>query len=158
MNLDQFLQTQITSNDIVLDIGSGNKQHQKFKCDKIISIDAWDKVEPDIIIDLNENRIPFEDKSIDVILMIDFIEHIEKQQGINRIKESKCIARKKIILLTPLWWDDNKTNTDNHNLWCYNNPFNYHKSLWTLDDFTGWERKVDIDGLENYFFGVYNVK
>lgn len=156
MNLSDFLQSQIDSDDIVIDIGSGNKKNQNFNCQSITSLDAWDIANPDVCIDLEESKIPFEENSFDVVLMIDFIEHVTKDSGIRLISESIKIAKKKVILLTPLWWDDNSKNTKNKSLWCYNNPYNYHKSLWNLNDFIGWER-INISGLENYFLGIYHV-
>ena len=156
MNLNKFIANNISESDEVLDVGSGDKSNQSFKCSKIISIDAWEKVNPDVLVDLNKENIPFDPNSFDVVLMIDFIEHLEKENGRLRIKEAIEIARKKVILLTPLWWDDNKDNTENSNLWCYNNPYNYHKSLWTIKDFDGWMEIEGIDGLNNYFLGTYS--
>ena len=155
MNLDQFIRQEIKETDIVLDVGCGNRSGQNFKCSKIVSLDAWEAVNPDIVIDLNENSLPFLAGDFDTILMIDFIEHLDKGSGIKRIEEAIKIARSKVIVMTPLWWTDNKQNTENASLWCYKNPYNYHKSLWEIEDFKGFERIFNIAGLEKYFLGVF---
>jgi len=64
-------------------------------------------------------------------------------------------------LLTPLWWSDNAENVNNSALWCYGNKYDYHKSLWTLDDFVGWERQHSTIMTENtripdkYYLGCW---
>ena len=95
--------------------------------------------------------------SFDVLLMIDFIEHLEKERGIIILEQAKQVARKVVLLLTPLWWQDNAVNVNNPDLWCYGNKYDYHKSLWTLEDFAGWDRITGIKNLDNYFVGAYNT-
>ncbi len=156
--LHNFLDTKIVETDEVLDIGCGIRTYSRYKCSKIIGVDGWEKVNPDILLDCNKEKLPFSENSFDVILLIDFIEHLDKDQGWRIINESKNISRKNIILMTPLWWTENKENTENPNLWCYKNPFNYHKSLWSVDEFisVGFTRVNTIGTeLENYFLGIW---
>ena len=155
MNFKQFLRQTIGKNDIVLDIGSGNRTYHDVPCKKIYGIDAWRKVKPDFLIDLEVESLPFDENTFDSIMMVDFIEHVSKEAGLRIIEECKKITKNRIILQTPLWWDDNSKNTENPSLWCYGNKYNYHKSLWEVDDFKGWNRILGIDNLENYFVGVW---
>ena len=151
--LKQVLRDNISDTDIILDIGCGNKDKtQMFKKGNVVSLDAWDEVNPDVCLDVSKEKLPYEDNSFDIIMMIDFIEHIEKDRGLELIEECKKIVRKKIILLTPLFWTDNAVNVNNPSLWCYGNDFDYHKSLWSAEDFVGWERISFSD----YFFGIWN--
>lgn len=126
----------ITFNTKVLDIGCGNKKYSNVS-KNTTTLDAWEKVNPDILLDVAKNPLPFEDKSFDVILLIDLIEHLEKEDGERLLAECKRVASK-IFLFTPLWWDDNSKNVQNPNLWCYGNPYDYHLSLWTKEDFQDW--------------------
>lgn len=143
-------------NDSVLDIGCGDKHRTAYLTDnKVVSLDAWEKVNPDILLDLEVSSLPFKENSFDVILMIDFIEHLSKISGKRILEEAYKICRKKIILLTPLWWSDNSENVNNPALWCYKNQFDYHKSLWTVEDFSSW---TSIP-CGQYYLGIwYKVK
>ena len=150
--IQDVLINNISNSDKILDIGCGNKEKTSiFKKENIVSLDAWDKVNPDVLLDLEKNKLPYEENSFDVILTIDFIEHIDKQRGKELIEECKKITRNKIILFTPLIWSDNAVNVNDSKLWCYGNEFDYHKSLWTKDDFKDW---FPIP-YNNYFLGIW---
>lgn len=153
INYIKFIEDNISETDRVLDIGCGDKAiTRNLKKENVVSLDAWEKVNPDICIDLNKEKLPFEENSFDVILMIDFIEHIEKKRGIDLIEECKKITRKKIIVYTPLFWTDNAKNVNNPDLWCFGNEFDYHKSLWEDTDFRGWQKIPYND----YYLGIWN--
>ena len=51
--------------------------------------------------------LPALDKKYDLILLIDVIEHLNKGNGVALLREVKRVAKKKVLLLTPLWWTDN---------------------------------------------------
>jgi len=140
----------------VLDIGCGNKKYSNLS-NNTTTLDAWEKVQPDILLDVAENPLPFEDKSFSVILLIDVIEHMEKEAGERLLEECKRVASK-IFLYTPLWWDDNAENVENPDLWCYGNPYDYHKSLWAKEDFKGWNliQIIPVEGKEKTaYFGYW---
>lgn len=159
MNINDLIKKHVGIEDEVIDIGCGDKRRSSdLLCKKVTTLDAWDKVQPDILLDLEINDIPFLKQSFDVVLMIDFIEHLEKKRGYIILEQAKQISRKVVILLTPLWWQDNKENVNNKELWCYNNNYDHHKSLWSVDDFIDWNRITGIPGLENYFVGIYICK
>jgi SAM-dependent methyltransferase len=158
-NINELVKNCVCEDDEVLDIGCGNKQRSSdLLCKKVVTLDAWYKVNPDILLDLEASDLPFPPKSFDVILMIDFIEHLERDRGHTILEQAKQIARKSIILLTPLWWTTNKRNVNNPKLWSYHNNYDYHKSLWAVEDFVGWDRVSGIKGLQRYFVGIYNCR
>jgi len=156
MNKFEWIKSNIVSNDVVVDIGCGDKGiSQQINCKKLITVDAWEKANPDILVDLENSELPLQDNSVDVILLIDFIEHLTKERGTVLLKQLKNIVRKKILLLTPLWWSDNSENVNKKDTWYYGNTYDYHKSLWTLDDFIDWERIFDVYKHEDYFIGIW---
>lgn len=133
-----FIPPLIGKNSLVLDIGCGNKQNTFSP--RTTTVDAWDKVKPDFLIDLESNDLPFGENTFDHVTLLDFIEHLDKAAGKRVLEQAKKIARKSVILLTPLFWDDNSENVENPSLWSYGNPYDYHKSLWSVeDDFTDWK-------------------
>lgn len=135
-----FLLNNVEIGDTILDLGCGDKFYSnglKEKADKIVTIDAWPATEPDILMDVTKAALPFEDKKFDVVLMIDFIEHIDKEEGLGVITEAQRVGHK-VILMTPNFWTDNLKNIQNPKTVYYKNQFNLHRSLWTIEDFKDW--------------------
>lgn len=137
MSLTPYLEQLIEKDSRVLDIGCGNKVYSSISSNTT-TVDAWEKVNPDILLDVTKQVLPFEENSFDYITLLDFIEHLDKDSGFQLIEQCKKIVRKKIILFTPLFWDTNEDNVNNPDLWCYGNPFDVHKSLWDENDFKDW--------------------
>lgn len=125
----------------ILDIGCGDKKFHPYLPGELTSLDAWPKTEPDYLLDLSEYDIPFY-WSFDYVLMIDFIEHLEKERGIEIIQQAKRIASKGIFVFTPLVWDDNNKNVKNPKCWYYKNLYNIHRSLWNKEEFENWETTI----------------
>jgi len=152
-----YLRKNISGPATLLDLGCGPKIYSSALadlCSKQITVDAWEEVEPDIVADLETFDVKANIGAVDYILMIDFIEHLDKSAGLRLIEDCKKIVNKKIFLLTPLEeiWSDNHKNVNNPKLWCYGNNFDLHKSLWYVDDFVGFEQ-VQVKSLQNYFLG-----
>lgn len=76
------------------------------------------------------------DKSVDVISIIDGIEHMEKETGLKLIPEMKRVARK-ILLFTPQGpGKDGFLRNEPHNAWGIEGAdhFQTHKSGWTSSE------------------------
>lgn len=132
--LPDLLTELIDPSSEVLDLGCGDKRHSNYS-NKTTTVDAWPDVFPDIVLDVVKEPLPFREDSFDIVTMLDFIEHIDKEEGYSLIENCKKVSRHKILVLTPLYWDDNSSHTNNTSLWCYGNPHNLHKSLWSIKDF-----------------------
>jgi len=137
----------------VLDLGCGDKALAKLLNAKVTTVDLWERFKPDVVWDLSKVPLPFKDKSFDIILMIDVIEHLDKGAGVALLKEAKRIAKKTILLLTPLWWTDNVECMMNKDSSYYENPYERHKSLWAVEDFKGWKEVKDMSFIRNYYVG-----
>jgi|688.fasta_scaffold04255_24 hypothetical protein len=156
-NLIRYIRSHMIPGSTLLDLGCGPKVYSQAVKDltvKQTTVDAWADVEPDILADLEKYDVKTGIGNVDYILMIDFIEHLEKSSGQRLLEDCKKIVNKKIFLLTPLEpiWNDNHKNVNNPELWCYGNNYDLHKSLWTEDDFMGFTQ-VQMYSLENYFLG-----
>lgn len=83
----------------------------------------------------------FSEKSFDVVIGIDLIEHLEKSEGYKLIEIAEKLAKKRIIFFTPngyLYQDSLEGNI-----------YQRHKSGWSFNDFTSLGFKVyGINGLK----------
>jgi SAM-dependent methyltransferase len=144
-----------------LDIGCGTKWYYKYiKPDGLISVDVWKATEPDILLDVSKNPLPFPDLHFDTVLMLDIIEHMERDEGWSLLDEAYRVCKKKLVLVTPIYWNDNGEAVRNHPEKVHRgNPFNYHKSLWQPEDFGHeWRRVHGVFHKKRYYFGVWERK
>lgn len=111
MGLHEIIQNYITPEDIVLDIGCGiGIPTRGVKAKFIIGVDAYqpycekcrDFCLP-LHIDASESTFQtmFLDKSIDIVLLLDVLEHFEKPDAERLIDLAERVARKFIIVYTP---------------------------------------------------------
>jgi SAM-dependent methyltransferase len=155
-----YLMGAVEHGSTVLDLGCGPKLYSdplKPQCSRVVTVDGWDWVEPDIVANLETTPLPdIVADQFDYILMLDFIEHLDKQQGLRLINECKQQVNKKIFLLTPLEaiWTENHENVDNPELWCHGNDLDRHKSMWAPEDFAEFVR-IRPRYFDDYFVGFY---
>lgn len=79
------------------------------------------------------------DNSVDVISIIDGIEHMDKKTGLELVKHMKRVVRKKILLFTPQGHtEDGYLKNEPHNAWGIEGAdhFQTHKSGWTETELT----------------------
>jgi len=130
--MGDYIQDNIEETDTVLDLGCGIMQatldivssypKTRLKCKKLVGVDIYQpyldylndlKIET-LQWDLTKTPLPFEDKSFDVILITDILEHLPTVEDANRlIEESMRIARKIIFFVTPSIFFKNETGIQN---------------------------------------------
>ena len=158
-NLVAYLQAEVATGSSLLDLGCGPKMYSnplQEQCSRILTVDAWAWVEPDIVANLETTPLrDITQDRWDYVLMLDFIEHLDKPAGLSLIEQVKQITNRRVFLLTPMEkiWTENVNNPE---LWCHGNEYDLHKSLWTPEDFTGFNR-VNILGFDNYYIGYYEA-
>ena len=76
----------------------------------------------------------FKPKSFDAVVALDVVEHFEKKESLNLIKQMEKIAKKKVVILTPNGFA--KQDAYDGNL------FQEHKSGWNISDFRRLGYKV----------------
>ena len=125
-------QTHIEPNDHVLDLGCGimhatldfipTYPKTRIQCGNLVGVDIYepylkfleDRSIKTVKWDLTNVPYPFEDKSFDVILLYDILEHIPTLEEVESIlRESERIARKKILILTPNKFKKNEESVEN---------------------------------------------
>lgn len=68
-------------------------------------------------------RLPFADKSFDVVLAVELIEHLMEEEGMQLLQEMQRVAKKSVILSTPQYPERRAGNA---------NPYEWHRSIWTI--------------------------
>lgn len=153
--LKKFTDSHVEDGDSVLDVGCGQKLFRPDHARLYVTLDAFKKCNPSIVTDLTRENIPFEENSFDVVFMLDFIEHLDKDRGKIILEQAKKVAKKKLILFTPMWWDDNHENIEKG--FHEGNTHNLHKSLWIgeEEELRDFQAHV-VPPFERYFLGVYH--
>ena len=137
--LGKLVQKEISKHDTVLDIGCGIMQAiDGLKCKSILGIDIamkyLDKIKnqyPTICLDVSEiHKFPL--RSYDVVLALDVLEHLAKNDVYYVINQMGCIARKKVIIYTPATFKDNRESVNDS--WGMGiNEYQLHRCLVSVD-------------------------
>ena len=152
----QIFNCHVSLNDKVLDVGCGLKLITQFlKCKKVIGIDVWrDYLEPeDICADIRDINNIISPTSFEVAIALDLIEHLNKQEGLNLIKDLSDIITKRLIIFTPKQWSNNEDSFKNIKNWSFGNPYQAHKSLWTEDEF----KKLGFNVIRHRYENIYII-
>ena len=133
--LAEYLRKELSNCNTVLDLGCGRDSLIQY-CNIPFSVGV-EKFEPH----LEESKkkgihnqykradileIEFKPKSFDAVIALDVLEHLKKEEGYKLIKKMENWAEEKVIVFTPngyIWQDDYD-----------NNPFQKHKSGWTVEE------------------------
>jgi len=160
--LVSYLKNTVTPGSTLLDLGCGPKLYSdavRSQCSRVLTVDAWDWVEPDVVADLEHTDLcEITSDRFDFVLMLDFIEHLSREAGLRLIESAKRQCNNGIILLTPMEeiWTENHENVDNPELWCHGNLYDLHRSLWCRQDFQDFDA-VTIAGFQDYFVGLWRA-
>jgi cyclopropane fatty-acyl-phospholipid synthase-like methyltransferase len=126
------------SSKLVLDVGCGKgapmtfiKKHMKFKAVGVdifppyLRISKQDGTYEDVI--LGDVRcLPLKDRQFDTVICIEVLEHLEKEDGEKLLSELERVARKQILITTPI----SKYEQDAYD----ENPYQEHKYIWKLQE------------------------
>ena len=77
-------------------------------------------------------------KSIDTIFMIDVIEHMEKEVGMQVLEECSRVARMQIIIYTPLGYMPQEVHGETDAWGMGGGEWQDHKSGWYPEEFSEW--------------------
>ena len=90
----------------------------------------------------NIGNLDFEENSFDAVIMLEVIEHLEEQEGLEILKKLEKWARKKVIISTPNGFFPQKVVD--------NNPMQVHLSGWDIPKIKslGFNRFKGLAGLK----------
>lgn len=147
-----WLKSFILPSDVVLDVGSGDGRYKNIGAREYYGLDSWEKADPHYLIDLNDYDLPT-DKDFDVILLIDILEHIEKPRSKEILRQAIKLAKRAVVVFTPLYFDDNSEAHDDEKGFHYKNGNILHRCMYELKDFhSGWKRVI-LPSTNNHFMG-----
>jgi hypothetical protein len=144
--------------EILCDIGCGKgafikKTHtlgEKLNRTQLIGLDLFKtdllkskKIYTDVI-RCDVRYLPIKRSSVDVVLALELIKHLEKDDGLVLLNDINEIATKQIILSTPVGWNPQSEYDGN--------PWQEHKSKWDPEEFLvrGFNVK-GITGIKNMY-------
>lgn len=147
--LETLIGDHILKTDIVLDIGCGIRPQTFFQPKLHICCDPYEEYVKILQNRFSDNRNVlilhgtwdsviklFPNHSIDSIFLIDVIEHIEKDEGWNLLKECERVARKQIVIFSPLGFVSQEYQSGDVDGWGLDGTdWQVHKSGWVPEDF-----------------------
>lgn len=93
----------------------------------------------------------FPDKSVDTVFALDFIEHLEKEDGLRMLREAERVARRQIVVYTPHgFFPQTYDDPHKHDRWGMDGGFwQTHRSGWDLEDFgEQWDFVISPDYIQ----------
>lgn len=147
--LDRVITEYVQRVDVVLDIGCGVRPQAFFQPRLHICCEPYSEYVrilqnhfaevPNVVIlrgTAQEIVGVMPDKSVDSVFLIDLIEHLERDEGHQLLRECRRIARRQIVLFTPLGFMPQEYQADDVDGWgLRGGEWQAHKSGWTPDDF-----------------------
>jgi ubiquinone/menaquinone biosynthesis C-methylase UbiE len=123
----------------ILEIGCGTGRHMSYlrkwlREDSLtVGLDIWplylklskqNRIHDELILG-DACHLPFKEKSFDLVLALDLLEHIPKEKGIELLNDVEKVARKRLVLSLPIGW-----HPSHHQ----GNPYDEHVSAWTVKE------------------------
>jgi SAM-dependent methyltransferase len=91
-------------------------------------------------------KLPFRRKSFTTVLCVNVIEHLEKQEGENLIKDMEELASKQVVIVTPPYFS--KEGSEVHE-----EPYQIHKSGWSPKEF----KEIGCKVMGHAFYGKWQL-
>jgi hypothetical protein len=89
------------------------------------------------------------DKCVDSVFALDFIEHLEKEEGLRMLAEAERLARVQIVVYTPNGFFPQSHNGPTDRWGMDGGRWQTHRSGWTPEDFGAqWQFVVSPDFIE----------
>jgi SAM-dependent methyltransferase len=139
----------------ILDLGCGRGEPMRYlgrhKELYSVGVDIWKptileakgKLSHDDYLLCDIKKLPVKTKSFDTVMCLEVLEHLDKESGLNLLREMESIARNQVIISTPL--GDYETGV----LSTKGNPYQLHVYMWKPADLKKRGYKVKLLGLRH---------
>lgn len=139
----------------ILDVGSGPchvTRDRRFLGKNIICLDIYQPYLEEckklgfktLNIDARKVSKYFSPGSVDIVLCMDFLEHLEKKEALKLLSELKKIARRQIVIFGPLGY----VPADRDECGSTGSPYRVHRSFWEKEELEKLGFKCEV--LKNY--------
>jgi len=139
----------------IIDIGPGIKPVRFFKPDLHICVEP-SKVYAKILIEHGYDVLNTTAdvalkvlEPVDSIFLLDVIEHMEKEKGLEVLELAKKSALKQVVVFTPNGFLEQTTDAWGHG----EDQWQTHRSGWKVSDFPGWVVRSD----RNSIFAIWSA-
>ncbi|MDD3288188.1 MAG: class I SAM-dependent methyltransferase [Alphaproteobacteria bacterium] len=134
--------------DICLDIGPGIRPQRLLPCNTHVLVEPYGAYCDELVkrypqkLTVKMDGLAFlllmQSKSVDTIFMIDVIEHLNKDDGKRMLAEARRVARKQIVVFTPLGFMP-RHYSEVGDIWgdIQHNELQNHLSGWLPEEFPG---------------------
>lgn len=134
---------------VVLDIGSGIQPQTLLACDFHICCEPYEQYadllassRPDVVVlkaTAREAESLFPARSVDTVLLLDVIEHLNKEDGRRAIQFAAGVARSQVVVFTPLGFVPQGEGEEKDAWGLDGVDWQIHRSGWTPGEFDGWD-------------------
>lgn len=132
--------------DTVLDVGAGIRPQTIVACKRHICMEPHGEYAAilesnffEVIRSAAPGGFGLAPPNIDSVVMLDVIEHMTRDEGIEAIRIARTIARRQVIVFTPLGFLPQSGDA-----WgMHGDYWQAHRSGWTPADFAGWRTISD---------------
>jgi len=149
---------------VVVDFGCGIRPQQVVRADVPICVEPFGeyvealRTERRFVIQMTAEEFLKVPVRYDTAVLLDVIEHLEKQAGLELLDALKARFRQ-IVIFTPLGFYEQSYQDGDKDAWGMNGTeWQTHRSGWMPDEFPGWKIEVDTDfhPKGGAFFAVWN--
>lgn len=149
------------------DIGPGLRPQRLLDCPLHILVEPYQPYIDKLVTSypekyvVGDNGLSFlqhaQDKSIDTIFLLDVIEHLEKKDGLELLTEATRVARRQIVIFTPLGFMPQHYEESEKWPDVEHGDLQNHLSGWTPEDFSHATHIVcnDYHGRNKHTFGAF---
>ena len=146
--LNRFIPVCMVKPDILMDVGAGIRPQQLVKPRMHICVEPHGEYCEvlrrkglRVIQGTAQQILPnVESDSVDTVTLLDVVEHLPKDESLEVLRHAKRIARKQVVILTPLGYMPQTCAQTAPDPWgLHGNTWQEHRSGWDITDFEDWD-------------------